>query len=88
VDVGQFEVVQPASYQVVEPLDRAGLIASIADVLYQCLAIGLQMGFQLGYVHPVHPACSLIGTDLLVGFVQIPLLGYVFYHRCFVQGIV
>jgi hypothetical protein len=79
VDVGQFEVDQPASYQVVEPLD---------SLLYQCLAIGLQMGFQLGYVHPVQPACSLIGTDLLVGFVQIPLLGYVFYHRCFVQGIV
>ena len=66
--------------------DWAGLIAPIADVLYQILAVRLQMGFQLGYFHPVHPACSFVGTDLPVGFVQIPLLDYVFYQRCFIQA--
>src|SRR5690625_5994619 len=67
--------------------DRAGLIASIADMLYQGLAVRLQMGFQLGYFHPVHPACSFIGADLLVGSVQIPLLDYVFNHRWFIQDL-
>ena len=66
--------------------DRAGLIAPVADVLYQCLAMRLQVGFELGYFHPVHPACSFVGADLLVGFVQIPLLETVFYHRWFVQA--
>ena len=67
--------------------DWAGLIASITDVLYQILAVSLQVGVELGYFHPVHPACSFISADLLVGFVQIPLLDYVFYHRCcFVQA--
>jgi hypothetical protein len=66
--------------------DRTGLIASIADVLYYILAVSLQVGIELGYFHPVHTTCSFIGTDLLVGVVQIPLLDYVFYHRWFVQA--
>jgi len=66
--------------------DWAGLIASIADVLYQCLAVSLQVGVELGYFHPIHPACSFISANLLVGFVQIPLLDYLFYHRCFIQA--
>jgi len=64
--------------------DRAGLIASIADVLYQILTMSLQVGVELGYFHPVHPTCSFISADLLAGFVQIPLLDYVFYHGWFV----
>lgn len=66
--------------------DWAGLIASIADMLYYILAVSLQVGIELGYFHPVHPTCSFIGTDLLVGFVQIPLLDYVFYHCWFIQA--
>src|SRR6056297_763459 len=66
--------------------DWAGLIAPIADMLYQGRAVRLQVGFQLGCFHPIHATCSFIGADLLVCFVQIPLLDYVFYHRWFIQA--
>ena len=66
--------------------DWAGLIAPVADLLYQCLAMRLQVGVELGYFHPVHPTCSFIGADLLVGVVQIPLLDYLLYHCWFIQA--
>jgi hypothetical protein len=66
--------------------DWAGLIASIADVFYQCLPVSPQVSFEMGYFHPVHPTCSFIGAHLLVGVIQTALLDYLFYHRCFIQA--
>ena len=59
--------------------DWAGLLSSLADLLYQHLTVDLQVDFELDYIHPIHPACSFIGTNLTVGFVQIPLLDYLFF---------